>query len=1289
MLMRKRSFFSCRVIAILIILTLLLAPFSVQAADPQDKQPPKPQSTTLDVETQAVVAAGDPTANLIYAVPVDLSEIEPVKSPAVDASAPYTPVVLSLLAQLSPAAGADDATVQAAYANMTKLLTHGGTSNLGGGVSGCWGTGPVGLPSGTTPSIERICWADAQGILMTSGDLSAQGTTGPMTLMGLGSSFDRNLANIWGQTAGKEARWYMITGIYGPQGDIGLTSNWSRNLTTTGEDPLLSYDLVAEQVHGMQGAGAMSQMKHFTVYNGQNGITQYQDQWLHEIELAPYEGGYVAGMASSAMCSYQASQNTSTLLPDNVSSVWPKSPFSIGSDPHTWPLNEAHFACEQPMLLNYVLRQQWGSLAHVATDYGAIKSTSSILQGNDQEMPSKSFFGSTNPSGGASSGPMGASGLDPTGSTCADTTGKQVDCSASGAIHVAGIPTEGKCLPDATNGGGCGLVDATRYGSLPVSMLYQSMARLLYQEERFGLLGCSDKNNTTCTNPGGNGGNTGDTAGDKNGTRSGQVLLPNGSALTTTLGTKSTDAAVVEKMSEEGAVLLKNQDHVLPVRAADLDGGILVTGANANHTIADPTGEASIGFADRNAINPLQQLKAFTGRDSAFTFVPANDPAGMPVPAAMFSTDNSLGTPDGSLNLSMNGGAAAAQTTAIDYTTVSSNGQLAANTTYDWTGYLYAPTTDNYQFRFQHTNSSAISVTFEISGTASALGAAEYVYGSGTSGIAGSPTTAGYTEGGLLNKRANCTTQVVVTPWGSSTSTVCNAYPLTAGHYYPVHIKMINGSASPASLRFAQSREQGDIDAAAAAAAGKSLAIVFVNDNSSSSTISNPYGSGTLSSAISLSAASNKLVQAVAAANPNTVVVLNSANPVLMPWIDDVKGVLSMWFAGQEGGTSTARLLLGLANPGGHTSITWPANATDTIWGYDQTEPLYEGDTTGPHPERMGVGNNCGMMSIDCASTFTQGIYSGYRYFDKLGIEPLFPFGHGLSYTQFRFNNLAVAQADDGGVDVTFTLSNVGSRQGAEVTQVYVGPPADAASLESVQFAVRSLAQFERIELNAGQSKTVTLHVGPRQLSYWSEKDQKWVWDLDGRILYVGNSSSLDGLPLSTVLTASARTETVCRDIDMVSTLVAGDLIVPDGAWCDLSDVTVTGDLVVGATSGVRVINSTVKGSITATGAASAEDPHSLGANVIAYTRVGGDIVITGSAVTSPWSLGPLGENTVTGKVLFNNNASDSNVIANTTVTGVLSCQGNGDVTAKDNQAAQQLYQCGSGVTIWLPIIRQ
>ena len=184
----------------------------------------------------------------------------------------------------------------------------------------------------------------------------------------------------------------------------------------------------------------------------------------------------------------------------------------------------------------------------------------------------------------------------------------------------------------------------------------------------------------------------------------------------------------------------------------------------------------------------------------------------------------------------------------------------------------------------------------------------------------------------------------------------------------------------------------------------------------------------------SLTAANTQLVQAVAAANPNTVVVLNTTNPVLMPWVGSVKSVLEMWFSSEEGGTSTARLLLGQADPSGHTDITWPANATDTIWGYNETVPLYPGDTTGAHLERLNNGPNG-------ATDETEGIFNGYRFFDKEGITPLYPFGWGLSYTHFNYSNLNVNRAADGGLDVSFRVKNTGPVTGAAVPQVYLGAP--------------------------------------------------------------------------------------------------------------------------------------------------------------------------------------------------------------------------------------------------------
>ncbi len=997
-----------------------------------------------------------------YSFPVTLPAAK--QSPAVDANAPYTSVVLDLIHQLEPSSPP----TRDQLANASKLLHDGPNGS-------CHNVGPVSAPTGTNPSIAPICWTDAQGVLNTSGP-NARGSTGPTTLMALGGTFDRSLGNAWGQTEGAESRAFMVTGLFGPQTDLDRLPNWGRNLTTTGEDPYLSHEMVATQINGIQGVGTMSQMKHFAVYNGQNQNlnTDIADQPLHENYLLPYEGGFVDGKAAATMCSYQIFRDTSTHLPASVSSLASPSPFQAGVVPATWALNESHFACEQPLILNYVLRGLWKSQAFVGSDYPATHSTSGILQGEDQEMPTQTGFfsdSSTNPA------------TDPTGSTCLMGTGPdqvKVDCSVPGATRAGGIP--GPNCP----ANGCKLVDAVMNGSMPLAVFNQSLARILYQEQRFGLLGCDQTPvSALCTNPGGIGTD-----------RTGTAPLPAGSSSgTPVLGTKNGDAAIVERMSEEGATLLKNGAAGLPLDASSLnDGDVLVTGANANHTVADPTNEASTGMIDRNAVNPLQQLKEFSGKPGAFTFAPANDPTGYPVPSSALSRSNSTVTG----NLARTG-PGAGNDSSLDFTSVSSAGQLAPGS-YSWTGYVYVPTTDTYTFAFQQSASVVnANVTVNFDGTARTLANAANVYGATTPGT---PTNAGYTEPLLVNR-------------------TFSAGSLTGGTFHAITITFNNDTASPASFRFAYSRAQGDIDDAVAAARGKKAAIVFVNDGVGAvSSTPNPDLAGTTISAPSqLSAASNNLISAVAAVNPNTIVVMDTANPVLMPWFDSVKSVLEMWFAGQEGGTATARVLLGLANPGGHSSLTWPRNATDTIWGYNEPPgALYPGSPGGRHPERLNGNGGCAVITGSGATCPTatgtnesEGIYAGYRYFDKLGITPQIPFGYGLSYTTFQYSNLALNPKLDGTVDVSFDVTNTGSRAGDDAAQVYVGPGPDKPG---IQQAVRALRGFDRVSLNAGQTKHETITLDQRSFQYWDDTTQQWLTNYGQRRIWVGDSSASANLPL-------------------------------------------------------------------------------------------------------------------------------------------------------------------------------
>jgi beta-glucosidase len=232
----------------------------------------------------------------------------------------------------------------------------------------------------------------------------------------------------------------------------------------------------------------------------------------------------------------------------------------------------------------------------------------------------------------------------------------------------------------------------------------------------------------------------------------------------------------------------------------------------------------------------------------------------------------------------------------------------------------------------------------------------------------------------------------------------------------------------------------------------------------------------------------NKLVEEIAAVNPNTIVVLNVSQPIAMPWLSKVKAVLQMWWPGDEGGWATAEILLGKVNPAGRLPFTWAKKLDD----YPATDPAY------PERSAKGVGGK---------TTFTEGVNVGYRWFDKQKTEPLFPFGFGLSYSDFNYSDLKVDKAADGGLDVSVRIKNTGLLSGDEVPQVYLDAPLQAP--KGAQFAPKTLAAFERVQLGAGESKQVRMHVSPRSLEYWSVAENRWVRSSDRRLRVGGSSKDL------------------------------------------------------------------------------------------------------------------------------------------------------------------------------------
>ncbi|WP_093554678.1 beta-glucosidase [Pseudoduganella namucuonensis] len=271
--------------------------------------------------------------------------------------------------------------------------------------------------------------------------------------------------------------------------------------------------------------------------------------------------------------------------------------------------------------------------------------------------------------------------------------------------------------------------------------------------------------------------------------------------------------------------------------------------------------------------------------------------------------------------------------------------------------------------------------------------------------------------------------------------------------YFPSSPMKSIAARSKAQLRYA---DGSDVAAAAQLAASSELVIVFANQ----------WTAEALDASLTLPDRQDALIAAVAKANPNTVVVLESGGPVLMPWLDQVGAVVEAWYPGTAGGEAIARVLSGEVDASGRLPLTFPASL----------EQL-------PRPKLDGEG-----LPKDSRFTvnYHEGAAVGYKWFDLKGHKPLFPFGHGLSYGSVAYSGLA-ARADGGKLTVTFKVSNDGQRTVKDVPQVYVSP-ANAAKWE----APKRLAAFEKVELKPGESRTVSLSVDPRLLAVFDTADKRW-----------------------------------------------------------------------------------------------------------------------------------------------------------------------------------------------------
>lgn len=308
-----------------------------------------------------------------------------------------------------------------------------------------------------------------------------------------------------------------------------------------------------------------------------------------------------------------------------------------------------------------------------------------------------------------------------------------------------------------------------------------------------------------------------------------------------------------------------------------------------------------------------------------------------------------------------------------------------------------------------------------------------------------------------------CSIGTLAHGWGSGTAT------------FPYLIDPITGikNALGKGVDYRQSLDDWDLDAAAKTAKDVDVALVFASSNSGEELAAVEDNNGDRKN-LSLWNNGDNLIRSVADANPNTVVVIHSVGPVLMPWIDhpNIKAIVWPGLPGQESGNSLADVLTGQVNPSGRLPYTIAKEISDYNTDIDPSDNI----------------------------VYREKLLVGYKWFDSQQIEPQFPFGHGLSYTQFVYSDLTISKSESK-VSASVSIHNNGALDGAEIVQAYLGFPEDAGEPPKV------LRGFEKVFIKKGETEPVQFVLGKTELSIWSIESDAWVVPSGQFTLYIGASS--------------------------------------------------------------------------------------------------------------------------------------------------------------------------------------
>ena len=531
-------------------------------------------------------------------------------------------------------------------------------------------------------------------------------------------------------------------------------------------------------------------------------------------------------------------------------------------------------------------------------------------------------------------------------------------------------------------------------------------------------------------------------------------------------------AAEAKQISEEGTVLLRNTGHLLPLSGSTTHS-IAVIGDRAGSD-ALSVGGGSAQVTAPYVVTPVQGIadRAGSGTSVSYAQGPAPNGALSAVPTDALTPSSGSGhglTGSFYPNTTLSGAPVLTRNdVAVDFNWYGgSPGSGIGGTGWSakWTGTVTPPATGTYTFSLNSDDGSRL-----------------FVNG-----------------------------QQVIDNWGDHASaTATGTVALTAGQAADIEVDYSqNGGGSNVTLGW---RPPGidPITEAVNTAKASDVAIVFAGKWEAEG-----FGAGGDLDDISLAASDNQLISAVAAANPHTIVVLNTGSAVTMPWANSVAGIFEAWYPGQEEGNAIAALLFGDVNPSGKLPVTFPASLSDV--------PAH---TTAQWP-----GSNDTVQ-------YSEGVDVGYRWYDANDITPLFPFGFGLSYTTFDYSGLTVSDPDSAGnVTVSAKVTNTGSVAGSDVPQLYVGDPASTGE------PPKQLKGFQRVTLDPGANTTVTFTVGTRDLAYWDDTRHGWTTPAGTYKIFVGDSSR--DLPLVGSVTL---TTTTAPHVGPITSKVSSNLCVDDNA---------------------------------------------------------------------------------------------------------------------------------------------